>query len=65
MFFPIVREKHIYVIVINLKKPAFEVLDNGEGDDFMGKYGPVFTPLVSLCFYFILFTSVIILFSNI
>ena len=61
MFFPIIREKHIYVVVINLRKPAFEVLDNGEGDDFMGKYGAVFTPLVSLFF----FTIVIIIISNI
>nr|KAJ0228453.1 hypothetical protein LSAT_V11C100010090 [Lactuca sativa] len=39
-------QKHIYLIVINLKKPAFEVINNGADDvDFDDKYGPFFKPL--------------------
>ncbi|CAI9278032.1 unnamed protein product [Lactuca saligna] len=44
--FPILTHKHIYVIVINLKKSAFEVIDNGADDaDFDDKYGVVFKTL--------------------
>nr|KAJ0217622.1 hypothetical protein LSAT_V11C300103630 [Lactuca sativa] len=46
VFFPILRHEHIYLIVMNLKKRAFEVIDNGADDaDFDDKYGAVFKPL--------------------
>ncbi|CAH1421235.1 unnamed protein product [Lactuca virosa] len=46
VFFPVLRHKHIYLIVMNLKKRAFEVIDNGADDaDFDDKYGAVFKPL--------------------
>nr|KAJ0227778.1 hypothetical protein LSAT_V11C100009680 [Lactuca sativa] len=40
VFFPVLRQKHIYLIVINLKKPDFEVINNSADDaDFDDKYG--------------------------
>ncbi|CAH1412652.1 unnamed protein product [Lactuca virosa] len=46
VFFPVLRHKHIYLIVMNLKKRAFEVIDNGADDaDFDDKYGALFKPL--------------------
>nr|KAJ0188280.1 hypothetical protein LSAT_V11C900488800 [Lactuca sativa] len=43
VFFPVLRHEHIYLIVMNLKKCAFEVIDNGTDDaDFDDKYGVVF-----------------------
>ncbi|CAI9299090.1 unnamed protein product [Lactuca saligna] len=37
------KHEHIYLIVMNLKKRAFEVIDNGADDvDFDDKYGAVF-----------------------
>nr|KAJ0199964.1 hypothetical protein LSAT_V11C600313950 [Lactuca sativa] len=48
VFFPVLTQKDIYLIFINLKKPAFEVIDNGTDDaDFDDKYGPVFKPLIN------------------
>ncbi|CAI9269216.1 unnamed protein product [Lactuca saligna] len=39
VFFPVLRHEHIYLIVMNLKKRAFEVIDNGANDaDFNDKY---------------------------
>ncbi|CAI9263170.1 unnamed protein product [Lactuca saligna] len=47
VFFPVWRHEHIYLIVMNLKKRAFEVIDNGAYDvDFDDKYDAVFKPLV-------------------
>ncbi|CAH1417211.1 unnamed protein product [Lactuca virosa] len=47
VFFPVLKHKHIYLIVMNLKKRAFEVIDNGADDvDFDDKYGAVFKPLI-------------------
>ncbi|CAI9269159.1 unnamed protein product [Lactuca saligna] len=46
VFVLVLRQKHIYFIVINLRKRAFEVIDNGADDaDFDYKYGVVFKPL--------------------
>nr|KAJ0195054.1 hypothetical protein LSAT_V11C700375380 [Lactuca sativa] len=46
VFFLVLRHEHIYLIVMNLKKRAFEVIDNGADDaDFDDKYGAVFKPL--------------------
>ncbi|CAH1413383.1 unnamed protein product [Lactuca virosa] len=62
VFFPVLRHKHIYLIVMNLKKRAFEVIDNGADDaDFDDKYGAVFKPLICskdlLCSMEIIFLS--------
>ncbi|KAL4564718.1 hypothetical protein LXL04_028786 [Taraxacum kok-saghyz] len=46
IFFPIIRSEHIYLFVFNLRKPAYEGLDNSADDaEFLDKYGAVFVPL--------------------
>ncbi|KAL4580134.1 hypothetical protein LXL04_016315 [Taraxacum kok-saghyz] len=48
VFFPIIRSQHIYLFVFNLRKPAYEGLDNSADDaEFLDKYGAVFVPLLN------------------
>ncbi|CAH1414375.1 unnamed protein product [Lactuca virosa] len=61
VFFPVLRHKHIYLIVMNMKKRVFEVIDNGADDvDFDDKYGAILNLLYSkdlLCSMEIIFLS--------
>ncbi|KAL4589589.1 hypothetical protein LXL04_002497 [Taraxacum kok-saghyz] len=46
VFFPVIRSEHIYLFVFNLRKPAYEGVDNSADDaEFLDKYGAVFVPL--------------------
>ncbi|KAL4589141.1 hypothetical protein LXL04_002045 [Taraxacum kok-saghyz] len=46
VFFPVIRSEHIYLFVFNLRKHAYEGLDNSaDVAEFLDKYGAVFIPL--------------------
>ncbi|KAL4579724.1 hypothetical protein LXL04_015887 [Taraxacum kok-saghyz] len=50
VFFTIIRIEYIYLFVFNLRKPAYEAMDNSsDGAEFLDKYGAVFTPFVFYC----------------